>query len=73
MKESMKKTSRRFAKASARKSPPRSITAGEDHTQQALDEALRETFPASDPIAVNIAKPVVQGPSGTTQREKSST
>ncbi len=25
---------------------------GEDHTERMLDEALKETFPASDPIAV---------------------
>lgn len=29
-----------------------------DHSQQALDEALRESFPASDPVAVSMAKPV---------------
>lgn len=29
----------------------------EDHVQQALDEALRESFPASDPVAVNIDSP----------------
>jgi hypothetical protein len=26
------------------------------HEQDALDEALEETFPSSDPIAVNITK-----------------
>jgi hypothetical protein len=25
---------------------------GEDHVERMLDEALKETFPASDPIAV---------------------
>lgn len=30
----------------------------DEHLQQALDEALRESFPASDPIAVSIAAPV---------------
>jgi hypothetical protein len=29
-----------------------------EHAQQALDEALRESFPASDPVAVSISKPV---------------
>lgn len=28
-----------------------------EHAQQALDEALRESFPASDPVAVSISKP----------------
>lgn len=27
---------------------------GQDHDDSALDEALRETFPSSDPIAVSI-------------------
>lgn len=27
-----------------------------EHSQQALDEALRESFPASDPVAVSISK-----------------
>jgi uncharacterized protein (DUF488 family) len=34
----------------------------DDHIEQALDEALRETFPASDPVAVAIAPPVKRGP-----------
>ncbi|MGZ5198770.1 MAG: hypothetical protein ACXWC4_03285 [Telluria sp.] len=67
MKETMEKSSRRLAKASASKPPPpQPIAAGEDHTQEALDEALCETFPASDPIAVDIAKPVVVDTSGKT-------
>ena len=32
--------------------------ANDQHMEQALDEALRESFPASDPVAVNIAPPV---------------
>ncbi len=28
----------------------------EGHLEQALDEALLETFPASDPISIDIAK-----------------
>ncbi|MFZ6647892.1 hypothetical protein ACO0LO_19360 [Undibacterium sp. TJN25] len=28
------------------------------HDEAALDEALKESFPASDPVAVDIAKPV---------------
>jgi len=27
---------------------------GQDHDDSALDEALRETFPSSDPIAISI-------------------
>ena len=27
----------------------------EDHVEKLLDEALRETFPASDPVAVSSA------------------
>lgn len=30
----------------------------EEHAQRALDEALRESFPASDPIAVSIDRSV---------------
>lgn len=29
----------------------------EDHAEHALDEALAESFPASDPVAVSIPKP----------------
>lgn len=29
----------------------------EDHAEHALDEALAETFPSSDPVAVSIPKP----------------
>ncbi len=29
----------------------------EDHAEHALDEALAESFPSSDPIAVSIPKP----------------
>lgn len=34
----------------------------DEHIEQALDEALRETFPASDPVAVTIARPVKREP-----------
>lgn len=30
----------------------------DEHMEQALDEALRESFPASDPVAIDIAAPV---------------
>lgn len=29
----------------------------EDHAEHALDEALGESFPSSDPVAVSIPKP----------------
>lgn len=39
--------------------------AGIDHTDALLDEALRETFPASDPIAISAAKEQPSGAGGT--------
>lgn len=35
----------------------------DSHTEQALDEALRETFPASDAVAIDITKlrPIYEG------------
>ena len=36
--------------------------ASESHAEEALDEALKESFPASDPIAVAIPKPVSKTP-----------
>jgi hypothetical protein len=36
--------------------------AGESHTEEALDEALKESFPASDPIAVAVPKPSPKTP-----------
>ncbi|WP_454774410.1 hypothetical protein [Janthinobacterium tructae] len=36
--------------------------ASESHAEQALDEALKESFPASDPIAIAIPKPVSKTP-----------
>jgi hypothetical protein len=39
-------------------SPPPVITpACESHDERALDEALAESFPSSDPIAIAIPKP----------------
>lgn len=29
----------------------------EDHSQAKLDEALEESFPASDPVSIKVAKP----------------
>ncbi|HEU4815959.1 hypothetical protein [Janthinobacterium sp.] len=36
--------------------------ASESHAEQALDEALKESFPASDPIAIATPKPVNKAP-----------
>ena len=36
--------------------------ASESHAEEALDEVLKESFPASDPIAVAIPKPVSKTP-----------
>jgi len=37
------------------KNPQKSLPAAIAHMNDLLDEALKETFPASDPIAINIA------------------
>jgi hypothetical protein len=56
MKSDIKKASAQPGKSKlAPKSKP---PAGGDPVQRALDEALRESFPASDPVAVSVAKPV---------------
>jgi hypothetical protein len=36
------------------KNPQKSLPAAIAHMNDLLDEALKETFPASDPIAINI-------------------
>ncbi|PLY40436.1 hypothetical protein CSZ94_21035 [Janthinobacterium sp. ROICE36] len=36
--------------------------ASESHAEQALDEALKESFPASDPIAIATPKPASKPP-----------
>lgn len=33
---------------------------GQDHDDSALDEALRESFPSSDPVAVSIEHPAAK-------------
>ncbi len=38
----------------ASKSPQKSFPAAIAHVNDLLDEALKETFPASDPIAINV-------------------
>ncbi|WP_300758716.1 hypothetical protein [Janthinobacterium sp.] len=47
--------------AAATPSPPPErdspTPARESHAEEALDEALKESFPASDPIAVSTPKP----------------
>ncbi|PHV32674.1 hypothetical protein CSQ94_15015 [Janthinobacterium sp. BJB312] len=37
--------------------------ANEGHAEEALDEALKESFPASDPIAIATPKPAGKTPS----------
>ena len=37
-----------------RKNPQKSLPAAIAHMNELLDEALQETFPASDPIAINV-------------------
>jgi len=34
--------------------PPPPTAPSDQHEEQALDEALKESFPASDPIAVDV-------------------
>jgi hypothetical protein len=41
----------------ATKRPRRSLRAARAHLNELLDEALKETFPASDPIAVDVELP----------------
>ncbi len=36
------------------KNPQKSLPAAMAHMNELLDEALQETFPASDPIAINV-------------------
>ena len=38
----------------ASKNPQKSVPATTAHINELLDEALEETFPASDPIAINV-------------------
>jgi hypothetical protein len=41
----------------------KSISAATDHLNELLDEALKETFPASDPVAIAVeAEPTVAAP-----------
>ncbi len=43
---------------SARKTPSAVPAPGTHaHTERALDEALRESFPSSDPVAINVTPP----------------
>ncbi len=35
--------------------PPRTLRAASAHLNELLDEALKQTFPASDPIAIDVA------------------
>jgi hypothetical protein len=35
--------------------PPRTLRAASAHLDELLDEALKQTFPASDPIAIDVA------------------
>jgi hypothetical protein len=36
------------------KNPQKSLPAATAHINDLLDEALKQTFPASDPIAINV-------------------
>ena len=47
------------------KNPQKSVLPATAHIDELLDEALEETFPASDPIAINIE---IKSP-GTQQRQ----
>lgn len=47
------------------KNPQKSVRPATAHIDELLDEALEETFPASDPIAINIE---IKSP-GTQQRQ----
>jgi len=38
---------------------PQAPSPGQQHDEDALDEALDESFPASDPVAVNTRTPSV--------------
>jgi hypothetical protein len=49
----------------ASKNPQKSVLPATAHINELLDEALEETFPASDPIAINIE---IKSP-GTEQRQ----
>jgi len=41
----------------------KSISAATDHLNDLLDEALKETFPASDPVAIAVdAEPALAAP-----------
>jgi hypothetical protein len=41
----------------------KSVSAAADHLNDLLDEALKETFPASDPVAITVdAEPALAAP-----------
>lgn len=44
---------------------PPALEATPLHVEEALDEALEESFPASDPVAIDIAAPDDAAPSGS--------
>jgi nicotinate phosphoribosyltransferase len=50
-----------------RKSPPASDTAEKDHLDELLNEALEDTFPASDPVAITEPAPGVRHPGNSTR------
>ena len=43
-----------------------------DRTEQRLDEALEETFPASDPVAILLAVPPAPQQSSEARQERKS-
>jgi len=52
----------------ASKRPPKAVTATFAHLNELLDEALQQTFPASDPVAIDVDP--IERATSTTSRVK---